>query len=252
MASIHSTAIVSANANLADDIEIGPYSVIHDKVYIASGTKIGSHCVVHSFVRLGRKNNIHDHVVLGDQPQDISYDGKETWLEVGDNCTIREFCSIHRSTSTENATRIGSDCYIMCNSHIGHDCQVGDGVIITAYAGISGHVEIGDKAIIGGNVGIHQFCRIGSLAMVGAYTPVGKDVLPFSMLGRDPVAHYKLNVVGLRRSGIKGERYRALEHGMQLVRAGKSEQLSDETEELQILKKWLAAPSKRGIYKFAR
>ena len=252
MANIHSTAVVSSNANIAENVEIGPYAVIEEDVHIAAGTSIGPHCVLHSHVRLGENNQIHDHVVLGNAPQDISYQGEETWLEIGSNNIIREFCSIHRSTNVERATQIGNDCYIMCNSHIGHDCHVGNEVIVTAYAGISGHVEIGDQAVIGGNVGIHQFCRIGSLAMVSAYTPVGKDVLPFSMLGRDPVAHYKLNVVGLRRAGIKGERYRALEKGMQLVRAGKEDQLASDTKELELLAQWLAVPSKRGIYKFVR
>lgn len=252
MANIHSTAVVSSNAIIAENVQVGPYAVIEDQVEIDSGTTIGPHSVVHSYTRLGKHNRIHSHVVLGDAPQDISYNEQETWLEIGGDNVIREFCSIHRSTSAERATRVGSGCYIMCNSHIGHDCQVGNDVIITAYVGISGHVEIGDRAVIGGNVGIHQFCRIGALAMVGAYTPVGKDVLPFSMLGRDPVAHYKLNVVGLRRAGIKGDRYRALEQGMQLVRAGKQDQLVAETEELKLLAQWLQAPSKRGIYKFVR
>ncbi len=252
MSNIHSTAIVSNGALLENGVEIGPYTVIGDNVRVGEGTIIGSHSVIHSFVSLGRYNRIHDHVVLGDVPQDMSFKDEETWLEIGNENTIREFCSIHRSTNAERPTRIRNGCYMMCNSHIGHDCQVGNGVIITAFAGISGHVEIGDKAVIGGNVGIHQFCRIGTLAMVSAYTPVGKDVLPFSMLGRDPVAHYKLNVVGLRRAGIKGNSYRALEKGMQLIRAGKSEQLQSSTQELEILKQWLAAPSKRGIYKFVR
>ena len=252
MANIHSTAVVSENAILAEDVTVESFAVIEDDVHIGSGTIIGAHSVIHSNVRLGKDNHIYDHVVLGGAPQDISYQGESTWLEIGDDNIIREFCSIHRSTNTERATRMGDACYMMCNSHLGHDCQVGSGVIITAYAGISGHVEIGDKAVIGGNVGIHQFCRIGTLAMVGAYTPVGKDVLPYSMLGRDPVAHYKLNIIGLRRAGITGDRYRQLEKGMQLVRNGNEDQLTNNTKELTILKQWLEAPSKRGIYKFVR
>lgn len=252
MNNIHSTAVVSPDAHIAEDVEVGPYTVIKDNVEIGAGTLIGAHAVLHAFTRVGENNRIHDHVVLGNEPQDISYRGEETRLDIGNDTVIREFCSIHRSTDVERATHIGNNCYIMCNSHIGHDCQVGDAVIITAYAGISGHVEIGDQAVIGGNVGIHQFCRIGPLAMVAAYTPVGKDVLPFSMLGRDPVAHYKLNAVGLRRAGIKGERYRALEKGMQLIRAGNENQLAEDTPELEMLSQWLATPSKRGIYKFVR
>ena len=252
MADIHSTAVVSAGADLAENVIVGPYAIIEDQVRIEEGTVIGAHSIIHSYVHLGKQNRIHNHVVLGDLPQDISFQGEETWLFIGNENIIREFCSIHRSTNAEKATHVGNGCYMMCNSHLGHDCQVGDEVIITAYAGISGHVDIGDKAVVGGHVGIHQFCRIGPLAMVGAYTPISKDVLPFTLLGRDPVAHYKLNTVGLRRAGIKGERYRALEAGINLVREGKAEQLSEDTEELKILKQWLASTSKRGIYKFVR
>lgn len=252
MNNIHPTAIISDQAQLEDDIEVGAYAVIEPATKIGAGTKIGAHTIIHSWVELGAQCKIGDHVILGGEPQDISYQGEETWLVIGSATTIREYCSIHRSTNPEKPTTVGDECFIMCNSHIGHDCHVGNGVIITAYAGISGHVGIGDRAVIGGSVGIHQFCRIGALAMVGAYTPIGKDVLPFSMLGRDPVAHYKLNVVGLRRAGIKGDRYRALEKGMQLVRAGKTEELTADTPELETLQTWLAAPSKRGIYKFAR
>ena len=145
MANIHSTAMVSATASLADDVVVGPYVVIEDNVHIGQGTTIGSHSVIHSFVRMGNNNRIHNHVVLGDAPQDISYQGEQTWLEMENDNVIREFCSIHRSTNTERATHIGNACYMMCNSHLGHDCQVGNEVIITAYAGISGHVEIGDN-----------------------------------------------------------------------------------------------------------
>ena len=252
MSHIHPSAIVSSDAQLGQDVEVGPFTIIESSANIGAGTKIGAHSVIHSWVAIGDNCKISDHVVLGGAPQDISYQGDETWLQIGDNVTIREYCSIHRSTNPEQATTVGDEVFMMCNSHLGHDCQVGKGVIITAFAGISGHVNIGDRAVIGGSVGIHQFCRIGSLAMVGAYTPVGKDVLPFSMLGRDPVAHYKLNMVGLRRAGIKGERYRALEKAMQLIRAGKGDEIEPDTEELEILQHWLAAPSKRGIYKFAR
>lgn len=252
MSNIHPTAVIADDAQLGLDIEVGAYAVVEPNTKIGSRTKIGSHSVIHSCVELGEQNIIADHVVLGGAPQDIGYKDEPTWLVLGDRNTVREYTSIHRSTNIERPTRIGNDCFIMSNAHLGHDCQVGNDVIITTFAGLSGHVHIGDKAVIGGGAAIHQYCRIGTLAMVGGLAPVGKDVLPFCMLGRDPTAHYKLNVIGLRRAGIKGQAYQALEHAIQLVRAGKPEEIVVDTPELKILKEWLSAPSKRGIFKFAR
>lgn len=252
MAIIHPTAIVADAARLADDVHVGPYSVVHEQASIGSGTTIGAHNIIHSFVNIGERNQISDHVILGGAPQDISYQGEQTYLEIGDDNIFREFCSIHRSNSLQEVTRIGNGCYLMCNTHVGHNCQIANEVIITAYAGLSGHVEVGEKAIIGGSVGVHQFCRIGAYAMVAGLTPVNKDVLPFCLLGRDPVAHYKLNSVGLRRAGINGDRYRSLEKRVRQIRAGDLAAYPATTHELEILESWLAAPSKRGVYKFIR
>lgn len=252
MPNIHSTAVIADDAQIAADVEVGPYAVIEKNTKIGARTKIGSHSVIHSCVELGEDNLISNHVVLGGAPQDIGYKDEPTWLVIGDRNKIREFTAIHRATNLDQPARIGNDCFIMSNVHLGHDCQVGNGVIITTFAGASGHVHIGDKAVIGGGACIHQFCRIGTLAMVAGLAPVGKDVLPYCMLGRDPTAHFKLNIVGLRRAGIKGDAYRALEHAIQLVRKGKPEEVTSETAELKMLHAWLSAPSKRGIYKFAR
>jgi UDP-N-acetylglucosamine acyltransferase len=252
MASIHSTAIISSSAVLAENVEVGPYSIVHANAHIAAGTTIGAHSIIHSYVNLGERNQVADHVVLGGAPQDISYHGEETWLEIGDDNIFREYCSVHRANNDQEITKIGNGCYLMCNTHVGHNCLIGDGVIITAYAALSGHVEVGDKAIIGGNAGIHQFCRIGAYAMISGFTPVTKDALPFCLLGRDPVVHYRLNTIGLRRAGITGEKYKALENRIRQIRSGDREKYPATTKELEILEDWLAAPSKRGIYKFLR
>jgi len=252
MTKIHSTAIVSPAAELADDVEVGPFSIIHDHVYIGAGTKIGAHSIIHSYVRMGLGNNIADQVILGGVPQDISYQNQETWLHIGDNNIFREFSSVHRSNTEKEVTSIGSDCYVMCNSHVGHNCVIGSGVILTAYAGLSGHIEVGDKAIIGGHAGIHQFCRIGTYAMVAGAAAVTKDVLPYCLLGRNPVGHYRLNVIGLRRAGVTGERYKLLEKRIRQIREGDKQLYEAQTPELEILNQWLSAPSKRGIHKFIR
>ena len=252
MANIHPSAIIASTANLADDVEVGPFSVIHDHVEIEAGCSIGAHSIIHSYTQMGENNQIKDHVVLGGDPQDISYSNQQTHLIIGSGNIFREFVSIHRSTNTEQATTIGDGCYIMCNTHIGHDCQIGDEVILTSYAGLSGHVHVGKKAIVGGGAGVHQFVRIGAYSMVGAFVPVGRDVMPFTLLGRNPVVHYRLNTIGLKRSGITGDRYRALEQAYRLMRSGKQEEIEATTPELELLIDWLRAPSKRGLHKFAQ
>ncbi len=252
MSNIHPTAVVSSHAEIDADVKIGPYCVIEDNVIIRSGTVIGPHCVVHSYVRLGENNQLHAQVVLGGMPQDISFNGEETWVEIGDENIIRENCTVHRSTNADAPTTIGSKCYLMSYSHVAHDCQLGNEVILTAYVGLSGHIEIGDKAILGGHVGTHQFIRIGKYSMIAGFTPVRKDVLPFCLLGGDPVKHYRLNSIGLRRAGIKGEQYKKLENVYRHLRDGGTIEDQGGTAEIDYLREWMLAPSKRGIYGFLK
>lgn len=252
MTKIHSTAIVSPNAQLDDSVEVGPYSIIHDHVHIAAETKICSHSVIQPFVRIGVGNQISDHVVLGGAPQDISYHGQETWLEIGNKNVFREFSTVHRSNCEDEVTKIGDDCFIMSNAHVGHNCIIGDQVIITSFAGLSGHVQVDDKAIIGAQAGIHQFCRVGTYAMVAGAVAVTKDVMPYSLLGRDPVGHYRLNTIGLRRAGITGDRYKMLEQKFRELREGNKEFPEKASPELEVLKFWFESKSKRGIHKFIR
>lgn len=251
---IHPTAIVSAKAILAEGVVVGPYAVIHDHVEIGANSAIGAHAVIYDFVRLGAENRVHAHTVIGDLPQDISFDpAMETWVEIGDTNTLREGVTIHRSTSPSRATRLGSNAYLMAYTHLGHDCNVGDGVIITINTAVGGHVEIGNNAVLGGSVAVHQFCRIGQYAMVAGFIAVRKDVLPYTMIAGDPARHYRLNSVGLRRSGIKGDRYRILEQAYRAIRSGnKSLQGIDTSAEVDHLREWLAKDSKRGLSGFLR
>ena len=248
----HPTAVISTNANLAADVVVGPYAVIEDLVEIGEGTTIGPHAVIHSFVRMGKQNRIHGHAIIGDQPQLVDFDGSETWVNIGDGNVFREGVTIHRSIYPGKSTRVGSNCYFMTYSHVGHDCIVGDGVMLTNNVMLGGHVTVGERAIFGGNAGAHQFVRVGPYCMVAAYVPLRKDALPYSMIGGSPIRHYRLNVVGLRRSGVQGKRYRALEQAFRTLRSG-SQDLSElpETEETKFLQNWLHEESKRGIYGFA-
>ncbi len=249
---IHPTAVVSPKAHLAPDVKIGPYAVVEGPCEIGPGVEIGAHVVIHPFVRLALGVKVGPHAVLGGIPQDLSFRGQETWLEVGENTVLREGVILHRSTQEERPTRIGRDCYLMGYAHVAHDAQVGNGVILTQSAAVAGHVEIGDYAVIGGLAGIHQFVRIGTRAMVGALAKPTRDILPFALADGSPALHYRLNTVGLRRAGIHGERYKALEQAFRAVREGRSLEGLPDTEEVRTLKAFLAAPSRRHLSGFVR
>ena len=226
--------------------------MIEDHVTIRSGTEIGPHCVLHSFVTLGANNRLHAQVVLGGVPQDVTFTGEKTRLEIGDDNIIREGCTVHRSTNPDVPTRIGHRCFLMSYSHVAHDCRLGDGVVLTSYTGLSGHVEIDDKANLGAQVGVHQFVRIGTLSMIAGSTPVRKDVMPYCLLGGEPVCHYRLNTVGLRRAGVTSKRYRELEKAFRRLREGEATENVGGTPETDYLREWISASSKRGIYGFCR
>jgi len=249
---IHPTAVVSPGAHLASDVKVGPYAVIEGPCEIGPGVELGAHTVIHPFVRLLAGVKVGPHAVLGGEPQDLSFRGQETWLVVGENTVLREGVILHRSTREEQPTRIGSSCYLMGHVHVGHDAQVGNGVILTQGVAVAGHVEIGDYAVIGGLAGIHQFVRIGTRAMIGGLSKTTRDVLPFTLAEGSPALHYRLNTVGLRRAGITGERYRALEQAFRAVREGRSLEGLPDTEEVQTLKAFLAAPSRRHLSGFVR
>jgi UDP-N-acetylglucosamine acyltransferase len=247
---IHPTAIVAPEARLAEGVIIGPYAVIADQVEIGANTVIGPHVVIHRFVRLGERNHVHAHAMLGDLPQDTTFSGLETWVEVGNDNVIREGATIHRATAPEHPTLIGSNCLLMAYAHVAHDCRVGNGATLTNNVGLGGHVEVGDRAVLGAGVLIHQFARIGCYAMVGGAVRVRKDVLPYSLVAGIPARHYRLNTIGLRRAGISGQRYRVLEAAFRALRIGMNLDELPETPELAYLRAWLSAPSKRGLTGF--
>ncbi len=248
----HPTAIIASGAELADDVDVGPYAVIEDQVSIAAGTVIGPHAVIHSHARIGARNRIHAHAVIADTPQDYAYAGEETWVAIGDDNIIREGVTIHRSTDVDVPTRVGSKCFLMAYSHVAHGCQVSDGVVLTNNVMLAGYVEVGAGAIIGGGTAVHQFCRIGASTMVAGVAGILKDILPYTMAKGAPALHYRLNSVGLKRAGVNGPRYRALEQAFRALRAGSKPDLNEATPELELLAEWLAADSKRGLAGFIR
>lgn len=248
---IHPTACIAPGARLGENVRVGPFAVIEEGAVIGNNSQIAAHAVVHGQVKMGEGNILHPHAVLGGLPQDLGFDPKtESWLEIGDNNAFREGFTAHRATQSGGATKIGSGCYFMNNSHVAHDCSVGDKTIFANNVAIGGHVEVGSNVFMGGAVVVHQFCRIGSYAIVQGTTGINMDVIPFMLIGGRPAKHYRLNIVGLRRAGIVGGDYKVLSSAFRLLKNKKSLDELQLTQELQYLKSWLAVESKRGLHGF--
>lgn len=205
---IHPTAIVSDKAELHPTVKVGPFTVIEEGVKVGAGTSIASHATLLGPTVIGEKNTICSFTTIGGAPQDISYKGEPTELIIGDRNLIREYASLHRGTAHGTGkTIVGSDNMIMAYAHVGHDCNVGNNVIMVNAATLGGHVQVGDRATVGGLVAVHQFCRIGRFAFVGGSSGVGLDVPPFAMVTgvRGKMRISGLNKVGMRRNGFSRE-----------------------------------------------
>lgn len=250
-ASIHPTAIVAETARLGEGTRVGPYAIVGDQVETGVNCTIEAHGIIQSHVRMGNHNHIHSHAVLGGLPQDLGFDRNlDTWVEIGDHNEFREYVAISRASFENQATRIGNHCYFMNNTHVGHDCVLGDHNIMATGSAVGGHVQLGDRVFLGGGALVHQFTRIGSYAMIAGVMGVRKDVLPYTLIGGTPVRHYRLNSIGLRRAGINGQRYKALSQAFRRLRDKQPLDDLPDTPETKHLKQWLSAESKRGIYGF--
>ena len=248
---IHRTAYIASDVVLGDDVIVGPFAVIESGVEMGANCQIGAHAVVHGHVKMGSGNNLHPHAVLGGLPQDTGFKAStDSWLIIGDNNHFREGFTAHRASKENEATQIGSGCYFMNNSHVAHDCVIGNKSIFANNVAIGGHVEVGSNVFMGGAVVVHQFCRVGSFAIVQGTTGLNMDVIPFMLIGGRPAKHYRLNTIGLKRSGITGDRYNVLSSAFRLLKNKKSLDDLEETEELKQLKDWLAIKSKRGTHGF--
>jgi UDP-N-acetylglucosamine acyltransferase len=206
MARIHPTALVDPGAQLADDVEVGPYCIVGPHVSIGAGTRVGSHTVIEGRTRIGRDNRIHAFCALGGPPQDKKYAGEPTELEIGDGNTIRECCTMNTGTVQDRGvTRIGSHNWVMAYVHVAHDCMVGDHTIFANNASLAGHVVVGDWVILGGMSGVHQFVHVGAHAMTAAGTILLQDLPPYVMGAGNPAAARGMNVEGLRRRGFPAD-----------------------------------------------
>jgi UDP-N-acetylglucosamine acyltransferase len=194
--------VVDPRARLGSGVSIGPYAVIGPEVQIGDGSRIGPHVVIDGRVRMGKGNRIFPGACIGLEPQDLKYGGAPTEVVLGDDNTIRECVTINRATADGERTSLGSGNLLMAYSHIGHNCELADRIVIANGVAVAGHVVIGDRAVIGGVLGIHQFVHIGTLAMVGGMSRIDRDVPPFMMVEGHPGRVRGLNRIGLRRSGM--------------------------------------------------
>lgn len=217
-ASIHATAIVSPGAELADDVEIGAYSLIGPNVSIGPGTQVGPHCIIDGHTSIGSNNVFYRFCSIGGMPQDKKYQGEPTRLEIGDGNMFREFVTLNTGTAQDvGVTRVGDDNWIMAYVHIAHDCQIGSHTIIANSVQLAGHIHVDDWAILGGQSAFHQFVHIGAHSMVGGSSAIRQDIPPYVVGAGDPFRPVGINSEGLRRRGHDAETISALKECYKLL-----------------------------------
>jgi UDP-N-acetylglucosamine acyltransferase len=215
---IHPTAVIEAGAEIDPTCEIGPYAVIGPHVRLGPGNEIGAHAVIGGRTTLGAGNRVFPHAALGGVPQDLKYRGEPTSLAIGDRNTFREFTTISLGTAGGGGvTRIGSGGLFMANSHVGHDCDIGDGAIIANSVAIAGHVLVEEHVHFGGLSACHQFCRIGKFAFVGGLTGVAMDVAPYCTVSGARAELAGVNSVGMQRAGMTDDQIGRVKQAYKLV-----------------------------------
>jgi len=250
---------VHPDAKIGADVKIDPFSHIAGNVEISDGCWIGPHVVIMDNVKIGKNCKIYPGAVIGGEPQDYKYAGEETFVEIGDNVIIREYATINRGTvnSGRGTTKIGNNCMIMSYCHVAHDCHIADNVILTSYVGVAGVVDIDEYSIVGGLSAIHQFARIGAHCMLSGGTVTSKDIPPYIIAGKRPVAFGGVNIIGLRRRGFSNEKideireiYKVIYHsGLNTTDAcNKIESDFNENPEKRYIIDFIRS-SKRGIIK---
>ncbi|MBW2595250.1 MAG: acyl-ACP--UDP-N-acetylglucosamine O-acyltransferase [Deltaproteobacteria bacterium] len=216
--SVHPTAIISPGAIIGENVEIGPYSVIGPDVRIGKDTIIGSHVVIEGQTEIGDNCHIFQFVSIGAPPQDLKFGGEQCRVVIGKNNTIREFVTIHSSTSADiGMTYIGDNNLLMAYCHVAHNCKLGNNIVMANAANLAGHIHVEDFAIIGGLSGIHQFTRIGCHSIIGGASAVVHDVPPYVTVSGNRAKAYGLNLIGLKRRGFKEETIKALKRAYRII-----------------------------------
>lgn len=245
---MHPTAVIDPRAEIGADVEVGPYSVIGPGVRVGDRTQIGAHVVIAENTSIGARNRIYQFSSIGAAPQDKKYEGEPTRLEIGDDNTIREFCTLNRGTTQDaGITRIGHHNWIMAYVHVAHDCQVGNHTIFANNAQIAGHVHVGDYAILGGFTVVHQFCRIGAHSITAMGTILLQDLPPFVTASGNSAAPHGINSEGLKRRGFSADAIAAIKRAYKtLYKSG----LPFEEARLRITEQQASHPELRALADF--
>jgi len=253
---IDSKAVIDPNAELDEDVSVGPFAVIGPDVQIGKGTTIGPHAVITGPTKIGVDNRIFQFASVGADPQDMKYAGERTFLEIGDRNVIREFATLNRGTAQDaSATKVGNDNLLMAYIHIAHDCQVGNNVILANAASLGGHAHIEDWAILGGFSIVHQFCHIGAHSFCAMGSVISKDVPPYVMVGGHPAKPHGINSEGLRRRGFDDKAIQQIKRAyktlykqrLKLVEAADAiRELADECNEVSLMSDFISV-SERSI-----
>ena len=215
---IHSTAVIDPQAELGPDVDVGPYAIIGPAVRIAGGAVVGAHAVLEGRVVVGARARIGHGAVIGGPPQDLKYrEGTASGVVVGEDTSIRELSTVHRATREGSDTRIGRGCLLMTGSHVGHDCAVGDHVIMINGAMLAGHVTVEDRATVGALSAAAPYTRIGTFAYLGGVSAIGQDLPPFVIARNAPARAFGVNVIGMRRGGIASPDRRMIQRAFRIL-----------------------------------
>ncbi len=215
---IDARAVVSPQAQLADGVHVGPFSVIGPDVVIGANTWVGPHAVINGPTRIGEDNKIFQFASIGDAPQDKKYKGEPTRLEIGDRNVFREFCSVNRGTTHDKGvTRIGNDNLLLAYTHVAHDCVLGDQIVMSNCVSLGGHVQLGDWVILGGYSGVHQFTRVGAHCFIANNAAVTRDVPPYILAAGQPAEPHSVNSEGLKRRGFTPEQIRNIKNAYRVL-----------------------------------
>jgi UDP-N-acetylglucosamine acyltransferase len=215
-ARIHQTAIIASDAHLGADIEVGPFAIVGDGCVVGDGSVVGARATLERNVTLGANVQVGSGTIVGGPPQDVKYRGEDTTVEIGDGTVIREYTTINRGTTQSFKTTVGKNCFVMSYVHLGHDCHIGDGVVLVNGVQLAGHVTVEDRAIISGLTAVHQFVRIGRFSFIGGCSRVAQDVPPYTRAVGNPIKLYGLNSVGLRRNNFPDDVVRELKRAYRL------------------------------------
>lgn len=214
---VHPSALVDPRAQLGAGVEIGPNTIVGPDVRIGESTHIGACALVTGWTRIGRDCRIHHGAVVGSPPQDLKYSGEESYLEIGDRTVIREYVTANLATEPGAATRVGADCLLMAYSHVAHNCQLGDRVVVANAVQFAGYVTVEDWAIVGGGTVVHQFVRIGCHSMIGGGSRIPQDVAPYVKLAGSPPRLGGINSIGLERRGFGSETVDSLQQAYRVL-----------------------------------